>query len=88
MSFNKDGSVSYFAELEKSSNAQKDRTEAARAKRAQEKKEASKSQTPVKRASVQANSWKELVDKINQIDWDAIHEEAIEASGTRYDFSI
>lgn len=87
ISFNKDGTMSYFAELEKTSNQQKERIEKTKEKRAEEKKAAEKkekaenSNTPVKRTMVQASSKEELIDKINKIDWSQIKEERILEGG-------
>lgn len=93
MAFNDDGSVSYFAELEKSSAQQKERIEQAREKRAQDKKTAQedkiKQNLPnTKKASVEASSMKELMEKIRQIDWTKVKEEKAEVSGGKFDFSI
>lgn len=96
ISFNDDGSVSYFAELEKSSAKQRERIEQAREKRAEEKKEAAKKEKAKerevavsgKRVTVEASSEEELIQKITQIDWSEIKEERQEVSGSRFDYSI
>lgn len=93
ISFNKDGTMTYFAELEKSSNQQKERIEKTREKRAEEKKEAARkekadrSNAPVKKTIVQATSEEELLDKINEIDWSKIKEER-KQEGDKFDYLI
>lgn len=64
ISFNSDGSTTLFAELEKSSEQQRTRIEAAREKRAEERKEGS-----TKKVTVQASSQKELIEELNKVDW-------------------
>lgn len=96
ISFNEDGSVSYFAELEKSSAKQKERIEQAREKRAEEKQEAAKKEKAIgrkeavsgKKVALEASSEEELIQKITQIDWSEIKEEKQEVSGSRFDYSI
>lgn len=93
ISFNKDGTMTYFAELEKSSNQQRERIEKTREKRAEEKKaaerkeKADRSNVPVKKTIVQATSEEELLDKINEIDWSKIKEER-KQEGDKFDYLI
>ena len=82
ISFNSDGTTTFYAELEKSSASQKKAAEKKEAK----KKEQSK-QTEVRKTTVQANSKEELLDKIKNIDWDSIKPEENKIGG-RFDFSI
>ena len=60
-------------------------------KKAAEKKEAKKkersTQVNIKRATVEANSKEELLDKIKNIEWDSIKPEDNKI-GSRFDFSI
>ena len=76
ISFNSDGTTTFFAQLEKSSASQKEYLEKLQEKKAAEKKEAKKKeqskQTEVRKTTVQANSKEELLDKIKNIDWDTI----------------
>lgn len=94
-----DGKVSYFAELEKASEKQReridrqraDRKEAAaeEAKKAEAKREEG-SGSPysyTKRTTVYADSVEELSKKIGQVDWNAVKEEA-QANGQRFNFTI
>ena len=83
---NADGTTSYFVELEKLSDKQKERIENAKEKRAEEKKEqAEKAQ---KKTYVQANSLEELEKKIKEIDWDSVKETKQETEGSRFDYSV
>ena len=91
ISFNSDGTTTFFAQLEKSSASQKEYLEKIQEKKAAEKKEAKKKeqskQTEVRKTMVQANSKEELLDKIKNIDWDSIKPEENKIGG-RFDFSI
>ena len=80
VSIGKDGTSSYFAELEKSSAQQKERLEKAQEKKKEEKqtekKEAVKGEKnyyqETKRTRVTASSVEELLEKIKQVDWNKI----------------
>lgn len=65
ISFNSDGTTTFFAQLEKSSASQKEYLEKLQEKKAAEKKEAKKKeqskQTEVRKTTVQANSKEELL---------------------------
>lgn len=91
ISFNSDGITTFYAELEKSSASQKEYLEKIQEKKAAEKKEAKKKeqlkQIEVKKATVQANSKDELLDKIKNIEWNSIKPEDNKIGG-RFDFSI
>ena len=65
ISFNSDGTTTFYAELEKSSASQKEYLE-----KLQEKK-----------TTVQANSKEELLDKIKNVDWDSIKSEENKIGG-------
>ena len=85
ISFNSNGTTSFFAELEKSSARQREHIEKAReekraARKEQEKKERLENRyvredVGVKRTTVQANSLEELLEKIRGVDWDSIKAE-------------
>lgn len=79
----KDGSVSYFAELEKVSAKQRERIEKAR-----ETKKEEGVPDKAKKRKVKADTVEELLEKIRNVDWDTIKEEEKEKSGSRFDFSI
>ena len=90
-----DGEVSFFAELEKNSEKQRERIE----KHRQDKKEAAEEEkkadrhmpagrTSGKRTTVFAPSVKELAEKIERVDWDKIKEEPLNPTGQRFDFTV
>ena len=91
ISFNSDGTTTFFAELEKSSASQKEYLEKLQEKKAAEKKEAKKKeqskQIEVRKTTVQANSKEELLDKLKNIEWDSIKPEENKI-GRRFDLSI
>lgn len=93
----KEGEVSFFAELEKMSEKQRERIEKSREEKAEaakleekkaEKKEEKAAQEPVKRARVQADSIEELIAQIQNMDWSKIPGEEPKESGTKIDFSV
>jgi len=99
ISVGKDGSVSYFADLEKIGERQKEWIEKSREgkkeerteqeKRAQEKKNQDiAAQERTKRTRVQADSVEELIEKIKGVDWDQVKSEEKAMTGGRFDFSI
>lgn len=95
ISFNSDGTTTFFAELEKSSARQREYLEKVQedkraAKKEQEKKTDSyrREDMDVKRTTVQADSMEELLEKIKGVDWDSIKAEDMTQSGVRFDFSI
>lgn len=90
------GTMRFFAELEKSSDKQKERLEKVKEKKAEEKKAAEKKASKrspyekeekdtVKRTTVEADSMEELIEKIKNIDWNNV---ADSKSGDRFDFSV
>lgn len=86
ITIDKDGKVSFFAELEKMSEKQRERIEKAQEKKQEEKlKEKSKES---KKAFVKADSVEELLEEIEKIDWDSIREERRQETGGRFDLSI
>ncbi len=93
ISFNEDGTMSIFAELEKVSEKQKDYIEKIKEKRADEKKEAEElaekkakeKDVTVKKVTVEASSEEELMEKIANVDWSKVAGENV---GVRFDFSV
>lgn len=92
-----DGEVSYFAELEKVGEKQRERIDRQRADRREEAAEARKKagqeklearQGGVKRTMVYASSERELADKIRNVDWSAVKEDTAETTGSRFDLTI
>lgn len=94
VSIGSDGTVSYFAELEKMSEKQQERIE----KKREEKAEAAKAEkrkdpyqdhrTSGKRATVKAATAEELLEKIKSFDWSTMKEEKDKTSGSRFDATI
>lgn len=97
----KDGEISYFAELEKVSERQKEFVDKIRAEKkeaAEEAKEADAAKASAqdvysfekgRRTTVYAGSAEELLEKIAAVDWDSIKEEVTtDMPGKRFDFSI
>ena len=94
-----DGEVSYFAELEKSSEKQRERIEKQRETKKEEAAKAEKEKTEerltngsfiregVKRTTLFADSVKDLKDKIDKVDWSAIREDGYGPSGSHFDFT-
>lgn len=84
VSIGKDGTVSYFAELEKSSEQQKERIEKSR----EEKKEQAVQEEKKKKTRVKAESVEELIEKIREVKWDNIGEEKAAAATSTVDYSV
>lgn len=84
ISIDKNGMVTYFADLEKMSEKQRERIEKAR----EEKQEYIGVHSNVKRTRVNAPSAEELLEKIKGIDWSGIKAQKQELSGGSYSFSI
>ena len=93
-----DGSVSFFAELEKSSADQKKRIEQAREDKKAQKKEDEKEakakklkeqqEDRVKRSVVRGNTADELIKKIREVDWDKVVEEVRPRAGAKIDCGV
>ena len=81
VAFDEEGNMKLFAQLEKLTDEQNERLEAAKARRAEERKEDSQAEEPeltkilFKGADVEADSAEGLLAKIFYIDWDNIAEE-------------
>lgn len=94
VSIDDNGNMKLFAELEKTSSKQKERIEKHRAKHAEEKKAAEKAKKKnpyekedkdtVKRATIEASSEEELIQKIKDYDWNKIQDSH---SGDRFNFT-
>lgn len=84
VSIGKDGSMSFFADLEKVNEKQRERIE----KKREEKRAEGSSKDSVKRTRVSASSTEELLKKINQVDWSKIKEEKADGNTRRFDYSI
>ncbi|MCM1174764.1 MAG: DUF6033 family protein [Blautia sp.] len=99
ISVGKDGQVSYFAELEKAGEKQKEWVEKTRESKKEERAEQEKkaqekknqdiaAQERTKKTKVQADSVEELLEKIRNVDWDQVKSEEKAMTGGRFDFSI
>lgn len=86
VSIDKDGNVSYFAELEELGEKQKERIEKAKENRKAE--EAKKGKAEAKRTRVQASSVEELLEKIKNVDWSKIQADQVQTKGSRFDYSV
>lgn len=93
ISFGKDGEVSFFAELEKNSEKQRERIERQR----EEKREAGKAEAQEyrahgrntgKRTTVYASTVEELAQRIADVDWSTVKEERQGTTGQRFDFTV
>ena len=91
ISIDKDGNVSFFAELEKAGERQKEFIERSREKRAEERAAEDKKayeHDRSKRTTVYADSVEELLEQIKSVDWNKVKEEESRQTGGRFDFSI
>lgn len=82
ISFDDDGNMKLFAELEKMSDQQAERMKAAQEKRAEEKKEADRKaekdrreEPPFRRLTVEATSEEEFMEKLLALNWEDAEEE-------------
>lgn len=91
IAFGKDGSITYFAELEKATQKQREYIEKVRGKSIKERKEFVETEKKVKtegnkRIILQAGSEEKLVKKIMEVDWSKVKED--KGEGNRFDYSI
>ncbi len=99
VSIDKNGTMSYFAELEKLSDKQRERIEKAKEDKAEQAKKAGKEDKTkagqtgtagserAKRTRVTAGTMEELISKIKNVDWNKIPWQTAE-SGSRFDSVI
>lgn len=94
ITFNKDGTMSIFAELEKAMDKWKERIEKVREKRAEGKKDAARKEdvkrrngVSTKKTTIQASSAEELFKKVNELDWSNVRK-VEKAERNRFDISI
>ena len=97
ISFGDDGEVSFFAELEKNSEKQRERIEKQREDKKDAAKENGKAEAAEylahgkptgKRTTVYAATIEELAEKIANVDWNAVKEERQSTTGQRFDFTV
>lgn len=89
VTFEKDGTTSLFASLEKSSEQQRERLEEAREAKKAEKNNAHGTNAlynRVKETTVTAKTTEELLKKIRNVNWDNVEEKTVPASGSRFDY--
>ena len=79
----KDGEMSFFAELEKVSEKQRERIENAR----EEKLEARREDNKGKHTRIYADSVEGLLEKLKSVDWDKIKEDRKETGG-KFDYTV
>ena len=84
--FEKDGSTTLFASLEKASEQQRERQAEAREAKKAEKSAANSAYTRTKETTVKAKTTEELLEKIRNVDWDSVEEKLVPASGSRFDY--
>ena len=99
VSIGADGKVTYFAELEKMNEKQRERIEKSKAdrKEAEEAKE-DKAEKVEKEDRLQGGRHKKkllksdtaegLLELINNLDWNKVKEEQVETTGSKFDFTI
>ncbi|MCM1145590.1 MAG: DUF6033 family protein [Blautia sp.] len=95
VSIDKDGSVSYFADLEKAGEKQKEWIEKTLENKKEERSEREKkaqeeltAHERTQKTSVRADSVEELLEKIRTLDWEQVKSEEKQETGGRFDFSI
>ncbi len=86
ISLNDDGTTTFFAELEKMSERQKEWLDKALEKRAEEKK-AQEHSPAVKKVTVYASTEEELLRQISEIDWSKVKEDT-SPEGRKFDYSV
>lgn len=84
VTLDKDGTVSYFAELEELSEKRQEHLD----KTKENKKEEKAEQERTKKAKVKADSIDKLIEKIKNLNWNNIREEERAYSGGKFDCSI
>ncbi len=108
IAWNEDGTMTFFADLEKSSERQRERMEKTQEKnKAREREEAKRAENTgkdrirektegqyeqrdlgVKRTTLWGNTMEELVNKLRNLDWNAIETGKKEEDSRRFDFRI
>lgn len=86
--FEKDGSRTLFASLEKSNEQQRERLEEAKEAKKAEKNAANTNNSlykRVKETTVTAKTTEELLEKIRGVDWNSIEEKTVPQTGSRFD---
>lgn len=84
--FEKDGTSTLFASLEKVNEQQRERQEEAREAKRAEKSAANSTYNRTKETTVRAKTTEELLEKIRNVDWDNVEEKLVPASGSKFDY--
>lgn len=84
--FEKDGTTSLFASLEKMNEQQRERQEEAREAKRTEKSAANSAYNRTKETTVKAKTTEELLEKIRNVDWNNVEEKLVPASGSKFDY--
>lgn len=96
VSIGADGKVTYFAELEKMNEKQRERIEKSKAdKKEAEEAKADKAEKEDriqgerhKKKLLKSDSAEGLLELINNLDWNNVKEEQVETTGSKFDFTI
>lgn len=84
--FEKDGTTSLFASLEKVSEQQRERQEEARQAKRAEKSASNSLYNRTKETTVKAKTTEELLEKIRNVNWDGVEEKLVPATGSKFDY--
>lgn len=82
--FEKDGTTTLFASLEKAGEQQKERIEEAREAKQAERNQTSYGKT--KQTTVKAKTTDELLEKIRNVDWSKVEEKEVPKTGGKFDY--
>lgn len=82
--FEKDGTTTLFASLEKAGEQQRERIEEAREAKRADRNSASYGKT--KQITVKAKTTDELLEKIRNVDWSKAEEKTVPVTGSKFDY--
>lgn len=84
--FEKDGTSTLFASLEKVNEQQRERQEEAREAKRAEKSASNSLYNRTKETTVKAKTTEELLEKIRNVNWDGVEEKLVPATGSKFDY--
>lgn len=84
--FEKDGTATLFASLEKVNEQQRERQEETREAKRAEKNASNFLYNRTKETTVKAKTTEELLEKIRNVNWDNVEEKLVPAAGSRFDY--
>lgn len=84
--FEKDGTSTLFASLEKVNEQQRERQEETREAKKAEKSASNSLYNRTKEITVKAKTTEDLLEKIRNVDWDSVEEKLVPASGSKFDY--